>query len=1080
MSTVQLKRSATASKVPLVADLQLGEIALNTYDGRLFFKKDPGTAAIVTVATTDDTQTLTNKTLSSSVISGTLTANGSVGTAGQVLTSNASGVYWSTVSGGGGGGGANLTLSSNGSTVSINSDSGTDVVILAANSTTAGVLTAEAQTIGGVKTFSSNVTISSAITANGSVGTAGQVLSSNATGVYWATVSGGGASSTSLPIENSAGSVEFTSTDTTGLQFAAGGIATVAFDAANYRVTFTATEADTLSSVTGRGASTSTQVVLNGGITTTTTTALTLDSGTTGAINIGTNAFARTITVGNATGASALTLDSGTGAINIGTSIAKTITIGNSTGATALALNSGTGNIVLTATTGSVQLVATGANIITATTNGTERMRIDGAGNVGIGTTAPAACLHVFSSNLSNQFRIQNVTTDATTKYGAVGGGHYTNAEEPLSGMLMTSAASSNRVDIGGGVSAMNAATLIVFSTAANTTTLTGTERMRIDATGNVGIGTNAPLSRLDIYGSTASSGLNAQILNVTDTGGDNTRYAGLNLVVGSDASTGSIRLFRTNSASDFSNAMTFWTKGSGAGATSPTERMRIDSVGNVGIGTVTPGTKLDVVGSITSRAAATQDGVILAGRSGGTSTYAVTITPATLSANRTVTLPDGNVTLQFGTMATTGGTLAQFAATTSAELRGVISDETGGGLLVFATSPTFTTTIDGGATFGAFASSTALTLGYTGTAASTTNISTGAVATGTTKTINIGTGAAAGSTTNINIGSAIGGTTTVNNSLTVTGNLTVSGTTTTFNSTTVTIDDPIFTLGGDTAPGSDDNKDRGIEFRWHNGSAAKLGFFGFDDSTGYFTFIPDATNTSDVFSGTKGTLDVTAITGSAASWTTARTITLAGDLTGNVSIDGSAGVTLTATIAADSVALGTDTTGNYVASITNGSYITGGNGGSEGAALTLAVDATTTNTASKVVARDASGDFAAGTITAAAVKVDTTYNLDSATATVASLTQTAIASFSSTTFGGGKVTIQAFDSVTGARTMCELLIVHNGTTASATEYGIVNTGASSIATYDVDINTGNVRILATGATTNSTQYKVVQTLILA
>ena len=193
MSTVQLKRSAVASKIPTTSDVALGELALNTYDGRLFFKKDPGTASIVTVATTDDTQTLTNKTLSSSVISGTLTANGSVGTAGQVLTSNASGVYWSTVSGGGGGG-ANLTLSSNGSTVSVNSDSGTDVIILAANSTTAGVLTAEAQTIAGVKTFSSNVTISAAITANGSVGTSGQVLTSNATGVYWSTVSGGGSS----------------------------------------------------------------------------------------------------------------------------------------------------------------------------------------------------------------------------------------------------------------------------------------------------------------------------------------------------------------------------------------------------------------------------------------------------------------------------------------------------------------------------------------------------------------------------------------------------------------------------------------------------------------------------------------------------------------------------------------------------------------------------------------------------------------------------------------------------------------------------------------------------------------------
>ena len=86
-------------------------------------------------------------------------------------------------------------------------------------------------------------------------------------------------------------------------------------------------------------------------------------------------------------------------------------------------------------------------------------------------------------------------------------------------------------------------------------------------------------------------------------------------------------------------------------------------------------------------------------------------------------------------------------------------------------------------------------------------------------------------------------------------GNLTVNGTTSTVNSTTVTVDDPIFTLGGDSAPGSDDNKDRGIEFRYHTGSAAKVGFFGFDDSAGKFTFIPDATNSSEVFSGTAGTI---------------------------------------------------------------------------------------------------------------------------------------------------------------------------------------------------------------------------------
>jgi hypothetical protein len=86
-------------------------------------------------------------------------------------------------------------------------------------------------------------------------------------------------------------------------------------------------------------------------------------------------------------------------------------------------------------------------------------------------------------------------------------------------------------------------------------------------------------------------------------------------------------------------------------------------------------------------------------------------------------------------------------------------------------------------------------------------------------------------------------------------GNLTVNGTQTTINSTTVTIDDPIFVLGGDTAPTSDDNLDRGIEFQWYDtvADSAKVGFFGFDDSTGEFTFIPDATDTASVISGTAG-----------------------------------------------------------------------------------------------------------------------------------------------------------------------------------------------------------------------------------
>ena len=69
---------------------------------------------------------------------------------------------------------------------------------------------------------------------------------------------------------------------------------------------------------------------------------------------------------------------------------------------------------------------------------------------------------------------------------------------------------------------------------------------------------------------------------------------------------------------------------------------------------------------------------------------------------------------------------------------------------------------------------------------------------------------------------------------------------------------------------------------------------------------------------------------------TTARDIGLAGDLTGNVSFDGSGNVTLTATIAANSVALGTDTTGNYLANVIPGIGLTGSGFGTEGATPTV------------------------------------------------------------------------------------------------------------------------------------------------
>lgn len=49
MANIRLKRSSVAAKVPLVSDLDLGEMAINTNDGKVFIKKDDGTASIVEV-----------------------------------------------------------------------------------------------------------------------------------------------------------------------------------------------------------------------------------------------------------------------------------------------------------------------------------------------------------------------------------------------------------------------------------------------------------------------------------------------------------------------------------------------------------------------------------------------------------------------------------------------------------------------------------------------------------------------------------------------------------------------------------------------------------------------------------------------------------------------------------------------------------------------------------------------------------------------------------------------------------------------------------------------------------------------
>ena len=75
---------------------------------------------------------------------------------------------------------------------------------------------------------------------------------------------------------------------------------------------------------------------------------------------------------------------------------------------------------------------------------------------------------------------------------------------------------------------------------------------------------------------------------------------------------------------------------------------------------------------------------------------------------------------------------------------------------------------------------------------------------------------------------------------VTVAGNLIVQGTTTTVESTTVTLDDPVLALADNTTNAASDGLDRGVRFKWGDGSAVKTGFFGFDIQSQRFVFTKD------------------------------------------------------------------------------------------------------------------------------------------------------------------------------------------------------------------------------------------------
>jgi hypothetical protein len=259
---------------------------------------------------------------------------------------------------------------------------------------------------------------------------------------------------------------------------------------------------------------------------------------------------------------------------------------------------------------------ASASNIIMQV-DGTERLRIDSTGNVGVGTSSPESHLDVTGTN---GILISANKTDATGKTGRLRFKHYLNAEEPITGLICPSSASATSLFVGGGSGSENAVGLIKFYTAADNVTVSGTERMVIDGSGNVGIGTTSPASRFHIAMDDSVGGINT-ILRVANLNA--TRYTSAMSFTSSPGNDWKIGKGAFSNDQDFA-----------IGLLSGTELLRLNTSGNIGIGTVTPGQKLSVVGTIESTSGGFKfpDGTIQTTASAGGGGGGVTVKTSTIN----------------------------------------------------------------------------------------------------------------------------------------------------------------------------------------------------------------------------------------------------------------------------------------------------------------------------------------------------------------------------------------------------------------------------------------------------------------
>jgi hypothetical protein len=260
-----------------------------------------------------------------------------------------------------------------------------------------------------------------------------------------------------------------------------------------------------------------------------------------------------------------------------------------------LAINTNDGKLFYKDSGGTVQVIATKNAAAGSFTS------ISDSGNLTFTGTGNRITGDFSNATLASRVMFQTSTTNGNTSIEAIPNGTATvatlvassSATDPAntSTILMSVNGTSAVTSIQSGIRGTGTYLPLTFYTG-------GSERMRLDTSGNLGIGTSSPGVKLDVSGIMRSSTWSLSGTGIT--GGVSAFSAG---TVSTDSNWG--MYFRAPTGSSASAEYSFRNA-------SDVERLRIDTSGNVGIGTSTPGTKLEVNGQRIRVSNATDPGLEL------------------------------------------------------------------------------------------------------------------------------------------------------------------------------------------------------------------------------------------------------------------------------------------------------------------------------------------------------------------------------------------------------------------------------------------------------------------------------------